>query len=73
MRLHDLRHSHASVALSGGLSLPVIGAVLGHKGVATTQRYAHLGASPLKKGADEVATRIAAAMRGHRTARPDEH
>lgn len=42
VRLHDLRHTFASVALSGGLSLPTIGVLLGHKNTATTQRYAHL-------------------------------
>lgn len=42
VRLHDLRHTFASVGLSRGLSLPVIGVLLGHRSVATTQRYAHL-------------------------------
>jgi site-specific recombinase XerD len=40
--LHDLRHSFASAGAAGGLSLPVIGALLGHKDPKTTQRYAHL-------------------------------
>src|SRR4029453_8408320 len=47
VRLHDLRHSFASVAVAGGLSLPVIGALLGHTQQQTTQRYAHLSANPL--------------------------
>ena len=42
VRIHDLRHSFASVAASGGLSLPMIGKLLGHTQAATTQRYAHL-------------------------------
>jgi integrase len=42
VRLHDLRHTFASVALAGGLSLPTIGVLLGHRNAATTQRYAHL-------------------------------
>ena len=41
-RLRDLRHSYASILASAGLSLPVIGALLGHTRAATTQRYAHL-------------------------------
>lgn len=63
VRLHDLRHSFASVGASGGLSLPMIGALLGHREVSTTQRYAHLGDDPRKAAADRVAAEIAAAMR----------
>jgi integrase len=62
VRLHDLRHSFASVGAAGGLSLPVIGALLGHKHVATTARYAHLSADPLRAANDAVGARIAAAM-----------
>jgi integrase len=36
VRLHDLRHSFASIGVAGGISLPVIGALLGHKHAATT-------------------------------------
>ncbi len=50
VRLHDLRHSFASVAVSGGASLPIIGALLGHTNSATTQRYAHLSDDPVKPG-----------------------
>jgi integrase len=42
VRVHDLRHSYASLLVSSGLSLPVIGALLGHSRASTTQRYAHL-------------------------------
>jgi integrase len=62
VRLHDLRHSIASVGAAGGLSLPVIGALLGHKHAATTARYAHLSADPLRAANDAVGARIAAAM-----------
>jgi integrase len=62
VRLHDLRHSFASVGVAGGLSLPIIGALLGHKHAATTARYAHLSADPLRAANDAVAARIAAAM-----------
>jgi integrase len=63
VRLHDLRHSFASMAVAGGLSLPVIGALLGHKHTATTARYAHLSANPIRAANDLVGTRIAAAMK----------
>ncbi len=62
VRLHDLRHSFASVGVAGGLSLPLIGGLLGHTQPATTQRYAHLAADPLKQASDLIAGRIAAAM-----------
>ncbi len=64
VRLHDLRHSYASVGVASGLSLPVIGALLGHAQPATTARYAHLAADPLKQAADMIGRRIAAAMKG---------
>ena len=64
VRIHDLRHSFASMAVAGGLSLPVIGALLGHTQPATTARYAHLADDPLKQAANIAGGRIAAAMKG---------
>jgi len=62
VRIHDLRHSFASVAAAGGLSLPLIGAMLGHSQPATTARYAHLAADPVRAASASVAGQIAAAM-----------
>ncbi|GJE44625.1 site-specific integrase [Methylobacterium soli] len=62
VRLHDLRHSFASVGAGGGLGLPIIGKLLGHSQAATTQRYAHLDADPLRRAANEIGARIAHAM-----------
>lgn len=64
VRLHDLRHSFASVAAAGGASLPIIGALLGHRQVSTTAKYAHLAADPLRAANDAIGDRIAAVMRG---------
>lgn len=64
VRIHDLRHSFASIAVSGGASLPIIGALLGHSDSATTQRYAHLHDDPLKAAAESVGGRIAASLSG---------
>ncbi|MEX2166522.1 MAG: site-specific integrase [Methyloceanibacter sp.] len=64
VRLHDLRHSFASVAASGGQSLVVIGKLLGHSQPATTARYAHLADDPVKAASDAVGRHIAAAMAG---------
>lgn len=62
VRMHDLRHSFASIAVSGGASLPIIGALLGHADAATTQRYAHLHDDPLKAASEAVGGKIASAM-----------
>ena len=64
VRLHDLRHSFASVAAGQGESLPLIGALLGHRNPSTTARYAHLSDDPQRAVADRTANRIAAAMSG---------
>jgi site-specific recombinase XerD len=54
LRLHDLRHAYASVLASGGLSLPIIGALLGHSAPSTTARYAHLLDDPLRQATERV-------------------
>jgi len=59
VRLHDLRHSFASVSAISGDSLLVIRSLLGHKKVATTERYAHLGEDPVKEAAEPTAGGIA--------------
>lgn len=53
-RIHDLRHTYASVLASAGLSLPVIGALLGHSQPATTARYSHLMDDPLRAATERV-------------------
>jgi integrase len=64
VRLHDLRHSFASVGAAAGYGLPVIGALLGHTQAATTHRYAHLAADPLRQATDAIGRRIAEALKG---------
>ena len=64
VRIHDLRHTFASVAVSGGQGLPMIGQMLGHTQVQTTARYAHLATEPVKRATDDVSTTIGAAMGG---------
>ncbi|MEI9899634.1 MAG: tyrosine-type recombinase/integrase [Hyphomicrobium sp.] len=53
-RLHDLRHTFASILASAGMSLPIIGALLGHSQQATTARYAHLMEDPLRRATESV-------------------
>lgn len=63
VRLHDLRHSFASVAAAANMGLPLIGKLLGHTQAATTARYAHLSMDPLKAASEEIARRIDEAMK----------
>jgi integrase len=54
LRMHDLRHSYASMLVNSGLSLPVVGALLGHSNPTTTNRYAHLADDPLRVATERV-------------------
>jgi len=53
-RIHDLRHTYASILASEGLSLPIIGALLGHTQAQTTARYTHLLDDPLRAATERV-------------------
>jgi integrase len=65
-RLYDLRHSFASIGAGGGLSLPIIGRLLGHTQARTTQRYAHLADDPLREATERIGAVIAGAGKGGR-------
>lgn len=65
VRIHDLRHSFASVGVTGGAALFLMSKLLGHKHAATTQRYAHLADDPLQAAADKIAANIDAALKGN--------
>lgn len=58
LRVHDLRHNFASEGASAGLSLPMIGALLGHTNPATTARYAHLMDDPLREATERIGSRL---------------
>jgi integrase len=62
VRLHDLRHSYASLAAGRGVSLQMIGKLLGHKVAATTQRYAHLARDAVAAINDELGAAMQAAI-----------
>ena len=62
VRLHDLRHSFASVGTDEGDSLQVIGRLLGHSKITTTQRYAHLSLDPVRDAVERISGRIAAKL-----------
>src|SRR3984893_4759353 len=63
LRLHDLRHSFASVAVSSGESLYIVGKILGHRQARTTEVYAHLASDPVHAAADRAARKISKALR----------
>jgi|GEM_PF-652845 len=58
VRLHDLRHSYASVAVSTGEELRTVAGLLGHADLITTMGYAHLATAPIAEAAKRVAKRI---------------
>lgn len=62
VRLHDLRHTFASVQVQRGASLPMIGALLGHKSTSTTARYAHLADDPLRRALNAGSESLTGAM-----------
>ena len=63
-RLHDFRHSFASLGVGEGMGLPIVGKLLGHTQAATTARYAHLDADPVRRASEAIGAQIAAAMKG---------
>jgi integrase len=62
IRIHDLRHTNASLAINAGASLYEVQNLLGHSSPQVTQRYAHLNASGLRRVSDSVAGVISAAV-----------
>ena len=63
VRLHDLRHSHASHAVMNGVPVPVVSRLLGHSDVRSTLRYAHLGDRQIEAAAERVGQSIAVLLR----------
>jgi integrase len=63
VRIHDLRHTYASVAMQSGIDPFTLKEILGHKNLQTTLRYAHLADDAVQRAAGSVATRLASRMR----------
>jgi integrase len=62
-RLHDNRHTHASHLVSSGLSLEIVGRLLGHTNPTTTKRYAHIADDPLRAAAERFGAKVDALRR----------
>ena len=65
VRLHDLRHSFASVGAGAGMGLQMVGKLLGHSDPKTTARYSHIADNPIKEAADRISGTIASIMDGN--------
>ena len=63
VRLHDLRHTHASHAVMNGVPVPVVSRLLGHADVGMTLRYAHLGDRDIERAAERVGEAVATLMK----------
>ncbi len=62
VRLHDLRHTHASHAVMNGVPVPVVSRLLGHSNVRMTLRYAHLGDRDIEAAAERIGKAMARIM-----------
>lgn len=62
LRLHDLRHSFASVGVASGMGLPMIGKLLGHASPITTARYAHIAEDASRRALNTIESTIAAGI-----------
>ena len=71
VRLHDLRHTHASHAVMNGVPVPVVSRLLGHSNVRITLRYAHLGNREIEAAAERIGEAMARVMAGEGTTETD--
>jgi integrase len=65
-RLHDNRHTHASHLVSSGLSLEIVGRLLGHTNPTTTKRYAHIADDPLRAATERFGAKVDALHKGRK-------
>ena len=73
VRLHDLRHTFASMAVDAGESLYVVQKALGHRRASTTERYAHLRDDPVRAMVERLADRIVKPARAGDEQRHSNH
>ena len=61
VRLHDARHTYASIAIMQGETVPIVGRLLGHNDTATTLKYTHLAGAVMRDAADAMGGVLAGA------------
>jgi len=64
VRLHDLRHTFASLGVGMGLSLQMVGKLLGHSNASTTEIYAHLADDPVREANERIGAEVGAILSG---------
>ena len=69
LRIHDLRHAHAAVAVNGCEGLRVVAGLLGHADIQTTFGYAHLAEGSVFEAAHRVSLGLARMLDGGEAAR----
>jgi integrase len=62
LRIHDLRHSFASMGAKGGVPLKILSNLLGHSSIEMTERYSHLADDPVHNASDVIGNQIQAIM-----------
>ena len=58
VRIHDLRHTFASTLVNSGVSLEVIGKLIGHSNIRTTERYSHLANNTLRAASEVFGEKV---------------
>ena len=65
IRIHDMRHTHASLLANSGRSILEISRILGHSSVKVSERYTHLSTSTLQEASNSASIIINKAMGNH--------
>lgn len=68
VRLHDLRHTYASICVTQGMSLQMVSKLLGHARASTSERYAHLAHDPISNAAAQIGENISGFIGGKKKA-----
>ena len=64
VRLHDLRHSFATQAVSQGIPLPVVSKLLGHTNINMTMRYTHSSNAEVEAASERIGQHLYAMLHG---------